>query len=328
MTNEFSRRFFLARGAAALGTAALASGVAFAAEPIRVRNRTSAASAAGTLWIGGDLQVNRIGLGTARLTGDQGWGEPRSTANSRAVLRQAIELGVNFLDVADVYGPTVSERLIREALYPYPSDLIIATKGGQIRNAREEFKNLDGTPAHLRAACEASLKRLNLEQIPLYHLHWPDPEVPIEESIGELARLQKEGKIRHIGVCNVDMALLAKARSVANIVSVQNRYNVASRESEDILALCEREKIAFLPYQPLANREQAKEPSDNDPRFARLKALADKHNMEMPAAAIAWLLSRSPVMLPIPGTSRAEHVAENVASAKARFTKEEMAQIG
>jgi aryl-alcohol dehydrogenase-like predicted oxidoreductase len=327
MTNEFSRRsLLLSGGAAVLGCIGL-GGLTLASERIRLRKRNSPAGAAGTFWIGGDFEVNRIGLGTARLGGKQGWGDPGGAREARAVLRRAIELGVNFLDTADIYGPEFSEQLIREALHPYPSDLLIATKGGQIRTSSDKFLELDGRPEHLRAACEASLRRLKLEQIPLYHMHWPDRNVPYEDSIGELARLQAEGKIRHIGVCNVDMALLAKARSVARIVSVQNRYNVAFRESENILALCEREKMAFLPYQPLAQREQAKAET-NDVRVAGLQGLAEKRHLEMPAATIGWLLTRSPVIIPIPGTSQVEHLEENVAAARIRFTREEMAQIG
>lgn len=323
MTNELSRRRFLLGGVV---VAAGSVGLARAAERIRLRNRHSLASAAGTLWIGGDFEVNRIGLGTARLGGRQGWGNRDSARDARAVLRRAVELGVNFLDTADFYGPEFSERLIREALHPYPADLLIATKGGQIRTSPDKFLEVDGRPEHLRAACEASLRRLKLEQIPLYHMHWPDPNVPYEESIGELARLQKEGKIRHIGVCNVDMPLLAKARSVARIVSVQNRYNVAFTESENILALCEREKIAFLPYQPLAQREQARAEA-NDPRLGKLQALAEKRHLEMPAATIGWLLTRSPMIIPIPGTSQVDHLQENVAAARIRFSRDEMAQL-
>ena len=197
-----------------------------------------------------------MGFGAMRITGDGIWGEPRDANEAFAVLRRAVQLGSNFIDTADAYGPYISERLIREALYPYPRGLLIATKGGQVRPSREEWLP-DGRPEHLRAACEASLTRLKLERIDLYQLHRPDPQVPYEDSIGELAKLQKEGKIRHIGVSNVNPEQLAKARALVKVVSVQNRYNVADRSSDDVLAICEREQIAFIPWGPLAQSAQA-----------------------------------------------------------------------
>jgi aryl-alcohol dehydrogenase-like predicted oxidoreductase len=270
--------------------------------------------------------VNRIGFGTGELGGAQNWVGPTDAAARRAVLRRAVDLGVNFIDTADIYGPTVAEKLIYDALYPYPSDLVIASKGGQIRPGPLSAGSLDGRPEHLREACEGSLKRLHLEQIALYQIHWPDPNVPFEDSVGELAKLQQEGKIRHIGVCNVDAALLAKARSVATVVSVENRYNIISRQSDDIIALCEREHIAFIPYFPLARRGQGNAAAET--RLAGLDALAKERHIEMPQAAIAWLLARSPVMLPIPGTVRVDHLEDNLGAAKVRFTSKEMAQIG
>ncbi len=326
MTNSLSRRSFLVRGVAAGTSAALARSAFGAAKRVRVRNPKSPAGAAGQLWIGGDLQVNRIGFGTGELGGAQSWVEPSDAAARRAVLRRAVDLGVNFIDTADIYGPNVAEQLIHDALYPYPSDLVIASKGGQIRPGALSAGSLDGRPEHLREACEGSLKRLQLEQIALYQMHWPDPNVPYEDSIGELAKLQREGKIRHIGVCNVDEALLAKARSVATVVAVENRYNILSTQSDGIIALCEREHIVFIPWSPLARRGQGNAAAEL--RLAGLQALAKERHIEMPQAALAWLLARSAVMLPIPGTVRVDHLEDNIAAAKARFTKKEMAQIG
>jgi aryl-alcohol dehydrogenase-like predicted oxidoreductase len=323
MTRARSRRSFLVHGAAA-ATVALTCATSGAANRVRLHDPKLPAGASGSLWIGGDLQVNRIGFGAAEITGEQGWGEPLDAAAMHALLRRAVDLGVNFIDTADVYGPTVSERLIHEALHPYPSDLVIATKGGQIRRTKEEFKGLDGRPEHLRAACEASLKRLQLEQISLYQMHWPDPNVPYADSIGELGRLQKEGKIRHIGVCNVDAALLSTARKVATIATVQNKYNVVTRQADDVLVICEREKIAFLPFMPLARRGT----NATDPHVLALQALADERHIDLPQAALAWLLARSPAILPIPGTSRVEHLEDNVAAARVHFSRADMNRIG
>jgi pyridoxine 4-dehydrogenase len=316
-TDSRSRRGFLIKGAAAVTGAALsAPAFALAKRP---------AAAAGTLSIGGDLLVNRLGFGAMRITGDGIWGEPRDGSEARAVLRRAVELGTNFIDTADAYGPNVSERLIKDALYPYPRGLVIATKGGQVRPSQQQWVP-DGRPEHLRQACEASLKRLKLEQIALYQLHRPDPQVPFEDSVGALTELQQQGKIRHIGLSNVDAGQLATAQSIAKIVSVQNRYNVADRESDDVLALCEREHIAFLPWAPLAQRAQANAASD--PRLTALEAIAQQRHIEMPQATLAWLLARSPVILPIPGTSRVDHLEENVAAAGIRLSRQEMQRIG
>jgi pyridoxine 4-dehydrogenase len=311
------RRRFLIRGAAVV-TAAAISRSAFALAP-------HAARAAGTLLIGGDLLVSRLGFGAMRITGDGIWGEPRDGKEARAVLRRALELGINFIDTADAYGPEVSERLIKDTLYPYPRGLVIATKGGQVRPSQQEWVP-DGRPEHLREACEASLRRLKLEQIALYQLHRPDPKVPFEDSIGELATLQQQGKIRHIGLSNVDAGQLAQAQSIVRIVSVQNRYNVADRESDEMLAICEREHIAFLPWAPLAQRAQAK--AAPDARLAALEAIANERHIDMPQATLAWLLAKSPLILPIPGTSRVDHLEENVAAAAVRLTRQEMQRIG
>lgn len=302
----------------------LAAGVA-SAQPALALNPNGPAAGAGTLAIGGDLTVNRLGFGAMRITGEGIWGEPADPKEAFAVLRRALQLGTNFIDTADAYGPYISERLIREALYPYPRGLLIATKGGQVRPRREEWVP-DGRPEHLRAACEASLARLKLERIDLYQLHRPDPNVPFEDSVGELAKLQKEGKIRHIGLSNVDPNQLAKAQGIVKIASVQNRYNVADRGADDVLALCEKEQIAFIPWGPLAQQAQASAAPSK--QLVALQAVAKARNIDIEEAALAWLLARSPVMLPIPGTSKVAHLEDNVGAAKIKLTPQEMAQVG
>ena len=278
---------------------------------------------AGTITLGRDKTVNRLGFGAMRVTGEGIWGDPPDVAEARRVLQRAVELGVNFIDTADSYGPEVSERLIAEALHPYPKGLLIATKGGIVRPARDRWDR-DGRPGHLRAACEASLKRLRLDRIDLYQLHAIDPNVPMEDSVGELARLQKEGKIRHIGVSNFDAEQLKKARAIVDIVSVQNRYNVSDRSSDPVLDACERDGLAFIPWSPLA---QSPRDSGAGSREA-LAAWAEKRGLSFPQAAIVWLLARSPAMLPIPGTSRRTHLDENLAAAAVRLTPGEMRAIG
>ena len=302
----------------------LAAGAA-SAQPALALNPNGPAAGAGTLAIGGDLTVNRLGFGAMRITGEGIWGEPADPKEAFAVLRRALQLGTNFIDTADAYGPYISERLIREALYPYPRGLLIATKGGQVRPRREEWVP-DGRPEHLRAACEASLARLKLERIDLYQLHRPDPNVPFEDSVGELAKLQKEGKIRHIGLSNVDPNQLAKAQGIVKIASVQNRYNVADRGADDVLALCEKEQIAFIPWGPLAQQAQASAAPSK--QLVALQAVAKARNIDIEEAALAWLLARSPVMLPIPGTSKVAHLEDNVGAAKIKLTQQEMAQVG
>jgi aryl-alcohol dehydrogenase-like predicted oxidoreductase len=314
---DHSRRQFLICGTAALTGAALA--------PPAFATAKRPATAAGRLLIGGDLLVSRLGFGAMRITGEGIWGEPRDGKEARAVLRRAVELGTNFIDTADAYGPNVSERIIKDTLYPYPNGLVIATKGGQVRPSQQQWVP-DGRPEHLREACEASLKRLKLDQIALYQLHRPDPKVPFEDSVGELAKLQQEGKIRHIGLSNVDLGQLAKAQTIVKVVSVQNRYNVADRQSDDVLASCERQHIAFLPWAPLAQRAQAN--AATDPRLVALEAVARQRHIDMPQATLAWLLARSPVILPIPGTSRVDHLQDNVAAAAIRLSKQEMQRIG
>jgi aryl-alcohol dehydrogenase-like predicted oxidoreductase len=273
-------------------------------------NATTGAAAAGTITIGGDLKVNRMGFGAMRLTGPGIWGEPKDPATARRVLQRALELGINFIDTADAYGPEVNERFIAQTLHPYPQGLLIATKGGLIRPAAEVWERR-GSPAHLRQACLASLKRLRVERIDLYQFHAPDPRVRIEDSIGELAKLQQEGKIRHIGVSNFSVAELERVAGIAKIVSVQNRYNVTSRGSDDVIAYCEQRKMAFIPYAPLAAGDHA----GRDSGSPELERIAKQHSMKPAQAALAWLLARSPVMLPIPGTASVAHLEENVAAA-------------
>lgn len=271
------------------------------------------AAAAGSFLLGGDRAVNRLGFGAMRITGRSVWGEPKDATAARRLLRRAVELGINFIDTADSYGPEVSERLIAEALHPYPPDLVIATKGGLVRPGPDQWDH-DARPVHLRRACEASLRRLRVEQITLYQLHAADPRVPIEESLGELRRLQEEGKIRHIGVSNLDMRELRRAQKVVSVVSVQNRYNISDRRYDDVIAHCEQQRIAFIPWYPLSAGEHASARSAD----AELKRIGKLHDLSPAQAAIAWLLARSPVMLPIPGTSSIAHLEENVAAAVAR----------
>jgi pyridoxine 4-dehydrogenase len=279
---------------------------------------TQPAAAAGTVTLG-DLTVNRMAFGAMRLTGPGVIGEPDDPENAKAVLRRAVELGVNFIDTADSYGPEINERQIAEALHPYPDDLVIATKGGLSHERRGEWLQ-DGRPERLRAACEGSLQRLRVERIDLYQLHSVDPSVPLEESVGALAGLREEGKIRHVGLSNVDARQLARAGEVVPIVSVQNRYNLADRHSEGVLEACEREGIAFLPWFPLAFGELTR-------GAGRLTDVAFAHGLSRAQVAIAWLLQRSPVMLPIPGTSSLEHLEENVASASVGLTETEFADL-
>jgi aryl-alcohol dehydrogenase-like predicted oxidoreductase len=260
-----------------------------------------------TLTLGGDLTVQRMGFGAMRITGEGVWGPPDDPDEARRVLRRAVELGVDFIDTADAYGPEVSERLIAEALHPYPDGLVIATKGGLTRSGPGEW-HPDGRPEHLRSALEGSLRRLRLERIDLYQLHRPDPDVPLEESLGMLVELRDAGKIRHIGVSNVNVEQLAVARRVADVVSVQNRYNLQDRDSEPVLEACERDGLAFLPWYPLAAGPLAR----GDGPLARV---AGERGVSSARVALAWLLRRSPVMLPIPGTSSVEHLEDDLAAA-------------
>jgi pyridoxine 4-dehydrogenase len=274
------------------------------------------ANAAGTIGIGGDLTVNRLGFGAMRITGQGIWGEPPDRERARAALRQAVALGVNFIDTADSYGPEVSEQLIADTLYPYPDDLVIATKGGLLRPGPGRWEP-DGRPGHLREACEGSLRRLKLDQIPLYQFHRPDPRVPYAESIGALVELKEQGKIRHIGVSNVSEDQLREAQRLTPVVSVQNRYNLADRASESIVDLCDQEDLIFLPWAPIQDAD----------RMAPILSAASRHHVSTRQIALAWLLSRSPQILPIPGSGSPEHVAENIAAASVQLTNEETTAI-
>ena len=276
------------------------------------------AEGAGTFTIGGDLIVNRLGFGAMRITGPGIWGEPKDPAEARRVLQRAVELGVNFIDTADAYGPEVSERLIAASLSPYPRGLIIATKGGLLRPGASQWVP-DGRPEHLREACEGSLKRLKVARIDLYQFHHPDPKVPLEDSIGELARLREQGKIHHVGVSNFSTDELARARRIVPIVSVQNRYNLADRSSEDVLGVCTREGLAFIPWAPLASGSTGKLESS-----PALDQVAAAHGASIMQVAIAWLLARSPAMLPIPGTSSVAHLEEDLAAARLQLTAAEL----
>jgi pyridoxine 4-dehydrogenase len=271
-----------------------------------------------TLTIGGDLTVHRLGFGAMRVTGRGIWGDPPDHDEAIAVLRRAVELGVNFIDTADSYGPFVSENLIAEALHPYPGDLVIATKGGLVRPGPGRWP-ADGRPEHLREACEGSLQRLQLEQIPLYQLHRPDPEVRFEDSVGALVELQDEGKIRHIGLSNVTEAQLDGAQRLTPVVSVQNRYNPVDRRSDAILDWCEGESIAFLPWAPIEGGDI--------PRDALVARIAKAHDATAHQVALAWLLARSPVMLPIPGTGSVAHLEENMQAASLRLTRDQVAEL-
>jgi aryl-alcohol dehydrogenase-like predicted oxidoreductase len=275
-----------------------------------------AGQAAGTIDVGGDLTVSRLGFGSMRITGDGIWGDPPDREEAKRVLRRVVELGITFIDTADSYGPDVSEELIAEALHPYPPDLVIATKGGLMRPGPNRWVP-DGRPEHLRAVCEASLRRLRLDQIPLYQLHRPDPNVPYEESVGALVQLKDEGKIRHIGVSNVTEDELHRAMAVTPVVSVQNRYNAADRSSEAMVDLCEQEELVFLPWAPI--QQTGSNPG--------IREAAARHRADTRQIELAWLLARSPQMLPIPGTGTLAHLDANVAAASIRLTPEEVNAI-
>ena len=277
---------------------------------------TPNAAAAGTIDLGGDLTVNRLGFGAMRITGDGIWGEPKSRDVAKEVLRRAVEIGVNFIDTADSYGPHVSEILIAEALHPYPEDLVIATKGGLVRPGPNNWQP-DGRPEHLREALEGSLRHLKVDRIDLYQFHRPDPKVPLEDSIGALVELKAQGKIRHIGVSNFNEEQLRAAQRLTPIVSLQNRYNVDDRNSESLVDLCEQESLVFLPWAPIQNHEDNK----------AVQEAAAKHGATPHQIVLAWLLARSPQILPIPGTGSVGHLEENVAAADIKLTPAEVAAI-
>lgn len=273
---------------------------------------------AGTISIG-DREVNRLGFGAMRITGDGIWGPPKDPEEAKRVLRRAVDLGVNFIDTADSYGPNVSEELIGEVLAPYPDDVVIATKGGQLRPGPGRWEP-DGHPEHLRAALEGSLSRLKLERIDLYQLHRPDPKVPYEESIGVLKEMQDEGEIAEIGVSNVSVELLRQARTIVEVRSVQNRYSIEDQRSSEVLEACESAGIAFIPWAPvgrgfLAGGESA------------LAQVAKEHDATPAQIALAWLLHRSKVMLPIPGTSKVAHLEENMGAASLDLTEDDRKKI-
>jgi len=276
------------------------------------------ADASGTVALG-DLRVNRLGFGAMRVCGRDVWGPPADRAAAHRVIRRAVELGVNFIDTADSYGPEVDETLIAEALHPYPPGLVIGTKGGLVRPNRHAWDS-DAHPEHLRHAVNGSLQRLKLERIDLYQLHAPDPRVPFADSVGALARMQRGGKIRHIGLSNVSVAELTAARKIAPIVSVQNEYNYDDRSSDDVLAECVRLGITFIPWYPLG--------AGRSLRAAKLKRVAAARGVSPAQIALAWLLARTPVMLPIPGTASVAHLEENVRAASLVLTEEERIALG
>ncbi|MBV9864365.1 MAG: aldo/keto reductase [Abitibacteriaceae bacterium] len=282
-------------------------------------NQSANATQSGTFRLGGDLTVNRLGYGAMRITGKGIWGEPKDPDEARAVLRRAVELGVNLIDTADSYGPEVSERLIAETLHPYPEDLVIATKGGLTRHGPDQWAPV-GRPEYLRQCVEMSLRRLKLERIDLYQLHRIDPKVPAEEQLGLLRDMQQEGKIRHIGLSEVSVAELEHARGLVEIVSVQNLYNLANRQSEEVLNYCEQNNLGFIPWFPVAAGDLARPGGPLD-------EASKQHNATVAQLALAWLLQRSPVMLPIPGTSSVAHLEENVAAAGVQLSQEEFKKL-
>jgi pyridoxine 4-dehydrogenase len=265
------------------------------------------------------VPINRMGFGAMRLTGPNIWGNPKDPQTACAVLKRAVALGVNFIDTADSYGPEISENLIAEALHPYPADLIIATKGGLLRPRPDAWTPL-GKPEYLMQCVEMSLRRLRQECIPLYQLHSVDPRVPIEESVQALKEMQKQGKIRYIGLSNVSVAEIERARKIIDVVSIQNQYNVTNKRSEEVLRYCEKEQLGFIPWYPIGSGTLAK-------AAGKLQKLAQSKGATPTQIALAWLLKHSKVMLPIPGTSSLEHLEENIAAASIDFTPDELAQL-
>jgi pyridoxine 4-dehydrogenase len=280
------------------------------------RAKISSSTSAGTVTLG-ELTVHRLGYGAMRLTGTGVWGPPKDRAGALAVLRRAVELGMNFIDTADSYGPEISEELIAEALSPYPKDLVIATKGGWVRPGPGLWAH-NATPDHLRKAVEGSLKRLRRDRIDVYQLHIPDPIVSLEASVGTLAQLQSEGKIRLIGLSNVTREHIERARKVVPIVSVQNRYSFADREWDYVVDYCEQNGIVFIPWFPLGAGKVAQQ---------TVQRIADAHGAKPMQVALAWLLQRSPLMLPIPGTSSIGHLEENMLAGSLRLTEEEFGEL-
>lgn len=284
----------------------------------------AAAAAAGQVAVG-EFTVNRMGFGAMRVTGPGIWGEPPDREAARRLVRRAVELGVDFIDTADSYGPAVSEEIVAEALYPYPEGLVIATKAGSLRPGPGQWER-DARPEHLRRACEGSLRRLRLDAIPLYQLHAVDPKVPLEESVGALVELRNEGKIRHIGVSNFDVDELRRARQLVTVVSVQNQYNYFRRRSDPVLDVCEREGIAFLPWAPV-RRGMPGDAEIADEASEAVSSVAVARGVSRQQVLLAWLLARSPVTLPIPGTASERHLEENVAAAGIQLTGEELDRL-
>lgn len=280
---------------------------------------TPPAAASGTFVLGGDLPIHRLGFGAMRITGKGIWGEPKDPAEAKRLLRRTLDLGINFIDTADSYGPETSERLIAEALHPYPDGLVIATKGGFTRPGPDQWR-VNGNPQYLRECVEASLRRLKVDRIDLYQLHRIDRRVPVEDSLGALRELQQQGKIRHLGLSEVNTEEIEQAAKVAPIVSVQNEYNIENRKSEDALNYCEQHGLGFIPWFPVAAGRLAA------PGGA-LDRAAQRHGATVAQLALAWLLHRSPVMLPIPGTSSIAHLEENTAAAQVRLGIDEWAEI-
>lgn len=272
-----------------------------------------------TYKLGGDLEVNRLGFGAMRIVGDGVWGEPNDQENSRQVLRRAVELGVNFIDTADAYGPDVSERLIGEALAPYAKGVVIATKGGLTRQGPNRWLPV-GRAEYLEQQVEMSLRLLRTERLDLWQLHRIDPKTPVEESLGAVSKLQKAGKIRHIGLSEVKVPEIEQARKVVEIVSVQNKYNLGDRAHEDVLDYCEQNGIAFIPWFPVAAGELAR-------AGGKLDSFAKRHSLTVSQLSLAWLLHRSPVMLPIPGTSNVKHLEENLKAASVSLTQDEWDEV-
>jgi len=277
------------------------------------------AAASGTFTIGGDLKINRLGFGAMRITGEGVWGDPKDSKEARAVLKRTIDLGINFIDTADSYGPETSELLIAEALHPYPKGLVIATKGGLTRPGPGVWEPVGRAP-YLQQCVELSLRRLKLDCIDLYQLHRFDEKTPMEETLGALKKLQEQGKIRHIGLSEVDVATIKKAQKHVTVVSVQNLYNIGDRKHEDVVDYCEKEKIGFIPWFPMAGGDLAKP-------GGVLDRAAKKHNATVSQLALAWLLHRSPVQLPIPGTSSVQHLEENTAAASLKLSESEWKEI-
>ncbi len=280
---------------------------------------TPDATKSGTFTLGGDLTIHRMGFGAMRLTGKGIWGSPKDPAEAKRVLKRVIELGINFIDTADSYGPEVSETLIAETLHPYPKGLVIATKGGLTRQGPDQWLPV-GRPEYLRQCVEMSLRRLRLDRIDLYQLHRIDPKVPVEESLGALKDLQKAGKIRHIGLSEVSVAEIERARKSVAVVSVQNLYNLSDRKHDDVVNYCDKHRLGFIPWFPMAGGDMLKPGGPLD-------TVAKRHHASVSQVALAWLLHRSPVILPIPGTSSVKHLEENTAAASLEIEPEEWAEI-